>query len=259
MRVFSKLIIVALVGLCFTAALGFYWLNYDSHDLPNINVLAQFAPSQPTTTKLMCSGKQVDVVPFSAMGSNIMIALETVEAGTNKAPNANANNSNPDNSKENQAEQEKQSESTLTLQIARIMFCGEERELRRGVLEMRTAIQIQRHYSQDELKAIYLNTRSFGGDLYGLNEASQHFFHKAPADLQLPEAALLVGLIKAPNSYSPTQHPDRAIARRNEVIDEMLAAGKISAQDAAVAKNSPLLSAPAAPAQAPPAPESPAQ
>lgn len=228
MRIFSKIIIVVLLGLCFTAALGFYWLNYDSHDLPDISALAQFAPSQPGTARIVCGGAQVDVVPYSAMGGNVLAALEAAEAGTN---NPKAENPRP----------------TLMLQIARTIYCDPDRELRRGVLEMRTAIQLQRHYSQNDLKAIYLNTRSFGDNIYGVNGASQHFFHKAPGDLQIAEAALLAGLIKAPNHDSPTQHPDRALTRRNEVIDAMAAAGKISSEDAAAAKNSPLL--PVAPAQ----------
>ena len=114
------------------------------------------------------------------------------------------------------------------------------KELMRQVAEIRTAIQLERHYSRQQLFTIYANRVYLGPGLIGVQQGSEFYFRKAPAELNLPEAALLVGLIRAPAMYSPSQHPDRALRRRNEVIDAMAGNSTISATDAQAAKAAPL-------------------
>jgi membrane peptidoglycan carboxypeptidase len=80
----------------------------------------------------------------------------------------------------------------------------------------------------------------FGESLMGVQDAAQHFFHKNPNQLSPSEAALLVGLLKSPSYFSPVRHPDRALLRRNEVIDAMIASGTLAASEGAIAKASPL-------------------
>jgi hypothetical protein len=126
-------------------------------------------------------------------------------------------------------------------QLARQMLCGSKtRILKRELLELRTAIQLERRFSRDELLNIYLNREYFGPRIYGAEEASRRYFGKRAGDLSIAEAALLAGLIKSPARFSPIQHPDQALARRNEVIDAMLHRGSIRPEEAESAKRAPL-------------------
>ncbi|MCS7152738.1 MAG: PBP1A family penicillin-binding protein [Bacteroidia bacterium] len=132
--------------------------------------------------------------------------------------------------------------STITQQLARNLYdeVGVERSLWRKLKEMIVAIYLEYRYSKQEILAMYLNTVPFGGVTYGIQAASRYYFGKDVQALSLPEAALLIGLLKGPSYYSPYKHPERAIARRNVVIDLMQEAGFISAQEAAEAKKAPL-------------------
>ena len=127
-------------------------------------------------------------------------------------------------------------------QLARQMFCGSSGgNLKREILEVRTSIQLERHFNQDQLLEIYLNRACFGPGIYGVEEASRQYLGKHAEELSTAEAALLAGLIKSPARFSPIQHPDRALARRNEVIDAMLQRGSIRPEEAETAKRAPLL------------------
>lgn len=110
--------------------------------------------------------------------------------------------------------------STLTQQLARNLYksVGFEDSILRKLKEIITAIQIERTYSKEEIIEMYLNTVHFGHGTYGVEAATKRFFGKESALLTIDEAALLVGLLPAPASYSPINHPDRAIRRRNTVL-----------------------------------------
>jgi len=112
--------------------------------------------------------------------------------------------------------------------------------LNRQLDEFRTALQLERRFSRQELFTILANRLMFGEDIVGVEAASQHFFHKEPSQLLVGEAALLAGLLKAPSYLSPIKHPDRALQRRNEVIDAMLKTHSISESEAYAAKASAL-------------------
>jgi membrane peptidoglycan carboxypeptidase len=81
----------------------------------------------------------------------------------------------------------------------------------------------------------------FGEGLTGVQAASRHYFEKEPVNLSIPEAALLAGLLQAPSYYSPTKHSDRALQRRNDVIDMMIANASISSSEGENAKAAPLI------------------
>jgi len=132
--------------------------------------------------------------------------------------------------------------STITQQLARNLYdaVGVERSVWRKLKEIIVAIYLERRYSKEEILAMYLNTVPFGGVTYGIQSASRYYFGKDVKDLTLSEAALLIGLLKGPTYYSPYRYPQRALARRNLVLDLMAEAGYISAKEAAEAKKAPL-------------------
>jgi membrane carboxypeptidase/penicillin-binding protein len=130
---------------------------------------------------------------------------------------------------------------TYSLQVSRQMLCGDHRSKRkRELAELRTSIQLERRFTTNQLLDIYLNRACFGPGVYGIEKASEYYFAKPTMQLSSAEAALLVGLIRSPDYFSPVSHPDRALARRNEVIDAMAKRGSISSEQAEQAKKMPL-------------------
>ncbi len=119
--------------------------------------------------------------------------------------------------------------STLTQQLARNLYksVGFEDSILRKLKEMITAIQIERTYTKEEIIEMYLNTVHFGHGTYGVEAASKRFFGKESIYLTVDESALLVGLLPAPASYSPINHPEKAIRRRNTVLRLMRDQGYI--------------------------------
>jgi membrane peptidoglycan carboxypeptidase len=110
--------------------------------------------------------------------------------------------------------------------------------LKRHVLEYKASVQLRRRFTPEQLLTIYLNLAYFGNDLIGVESASLHYYGKHASELEIPQAALIAGLIKSPSRYSPERHPDRAKERRDEVIGEMLRNGVITAEQAAAAQQS---------------------
>src|SRR5689334_10411580 len=112
--------------------------------------------------------------------------------------------------------------STLTMQLARNLFLSPERHMERKVHEIMLAIQIERRFTKPQIFTLYANQVFLGHGIYGFEAASEYYFSKPAKQLNLDEAALLAGLPKAPTYYSPILHPDRALKRRNLVINSML-------------------------------------
>src|SRR5215468_778482 len=133
-----------------------------------------------------------------------------------------------------------QGASTLTMQLARNLFLSPDRSFQRKIQEALLAIQIERRFTKAQIFTLYANQIFLGHGTYGFESASEYYFHKPAKRLTLDEAALLSGLPKAPGYYSPITHPDRAVKRRNLVINAMLEDGKITAQQAADARTQPI-------------------
>ncbi|HXT71911.1 MAG TPA: PBP1A family penicillin-binding protein [Vicinamibacterales bacterium] len=115
--------------------------------------------------------------------------------------------------------------STITQQLARKSFLTDDKTFRRKFKEMFLAMRIERHFTKDQILELYLNRVYFGDGLYGVEAASMGYFGKPAKAVNVEEAALLAGLIKAPSAYSPTTHLDRAVARRTIVLRQMVDAG----------------------------------
>jgi penicillin-binding protein 1A len=118
--------------------------------------------------------------------------------------------------------------STITQQLARQSFLTPNKDYRRKVQELILAARIERIYSKQQILELYLNKVYFGDGLYGVEAASRGYFGKHASELTVAEAALLTGLVKSPSSYAPTVSPERAVARRNVVLQAMLESGAIT-------------------------------
>ncbi|MEZ4601660.1 MAG: penicillin-binding protein 1B [Syntrophotaleaceae bacterium] len=134
--------------------------------------------------------------------------------------------------------------STLTQQLVKNFYLTSERTLRHKFTEMIMAVLLEVHYSKEEILETYLNEVYLGQDgnraIHGFGLASQFFFDKPLTRIGLPEAALLVGLLKGPAYYSPRRHPERALKRRNLVLQEMAEAGFITEKQLLAARTAPL-------------------
>ena len=129
-----------------------------------------------------------------------------------------------------------QGASTLTMQLSRNLFLSPERHFSRKVQEAILSLQIERRFTKQQIFTMYCNQIFLGHGVYGFEAGAQYYFNKPAKELKLEEAALLAGLPKAPVSYSPINFPDRAMKRRNLVINNMLEDGKITAEEAGRAK-----------------------
>jgi penicillin-binding protein 1A len=133
-----------------------------------------------------------------------------------------------------------QGASTLTMQLARNLFLSPDRSFHRKIEEALLAIQMERRFTKQQILTLYANQIYLGHGVYGFEAASEFYFSKPAKRLSLPEAALIAGLPKSPSYYSPINHPDRALHRRNFVINNMLEDGKITTHEADAARNSSL-------------------
>ena len=133
-----------------------------------------------------------------------------------------------------------QGASTLTMQLARNLFLSPDRSFHRKIQEALLAMQIERRFTKEQILTLYANQIYLGHGVYGFEAASEFYFSKPAKQLTLPEAAMIAGLPKSPVFYSPINHPDRALHRRNLVIDAMLEDGKITTREADQARNTPL-------------------
>src|SRR6266481_7986180 len=129
-----------------------------------------------------------------------------------------------------------QGASTLTMQLSRNLFLSPERHFSRKMQEAILALQIERRFTKQQIFTLYCNQIFLGHGIYGFEAGAEYYFNKHAKSLNLEEAALLAGLPKAPVFYSPINFPDRALKRRNLVINNLLEDGKITAEEAGRAK-----------------------
>ena len=124
-----------------------------------------------------------------------------------------------------------QGASTLTQQLARILFLSNERTITRKIKELEVSARIEKTISKDQILEMYLNNVYLGAGAYGVSAASKIYFNKKLNQLTLPELALIAGLPQAPSVYNPYNNKNLAIQRRNQVLKRMLTMKYISQED----------------------------
>src|SRR3989454_11291821 len=130
----------------------------------------------------------------------------------------------------------KEGASSITQQLARNSLPLGGRTISRKVLEAMVALRIERQFTKQQILELYVNRIYFGAGCYGVETASQAYFGKSASKLNLPEAALLAGLIRSPNRFSPLKNPEGAAMQRNAVLDRMVQLKKLSPEQAEPAK-----------------------
>jgi penicillin-binding protein 1A len=130
----------------------------------------------------------------------------------------------------------RQGGSTLTQQLAKNLFLTPERSYSRKIRELILAFWLEARFSKEQLFTIYLNRVYLGAGTYGVEAAARRYFGKSTRRLNLREASVIAGLLKAPSRYSPLRDPKAAIKRGDQVLANMVAAGFLSQRDADAAK-----------------------
>lgn len=240
---------VALFAVIFVIGAGLAVLNACSKDLPNVDLLAKFEPSETsriysadgvligTLFKENRYWVPIDEIPqsmqdaivaiedsrfythhgvdFKSVGRAVILALRGGEAS--------------------------QGASTITMQLSREIFLNQEKTMHRKIQEVIIAMQIERRFTKREILERYLNQIYFGAGAYGIEAASQTYFGKKTKDLDLAQSALIAGLPPAPSVYSPFEDEESAVIRQHLVIDRMLESGYISEAQAREAKEEKLV------------------
>ncbi|MFG3453939.1 penicillin-binding protein 1B [Stutzerimonas stutzeri] len=138
----------------------------------------------------------------------------------------------------------RQGGSTLTQQLVKNFYLTNERSLSRKATEAMMAVLLELHYDKDEILEAYLNEVFLGQDgrraIHGFGLASQYFFGRPLAELKVQHVALLVGMVKGPTYYNPRRHPERALERRNLILDLLAEQRVLTPEEAAAARKTPL-------------------
>ena len=243
-----RVIFLSLLGMSaiFGCLVGYTLVSLT--DLPQIVDLEHYRPS--TTTELLdVHGRTFGsfalerrvVVPYSAIPKNLHDAILSIEDKSFES-NAGINLFRAIGAAvvDIRSKGRRQGASTLTMQLSRNLFLSFEQTYSRKLQEILLSVQIERHFTKDQIFALYCNQIYLGSGNYGFEAGSEYYFSKHIGDLTLPEAALLAALPKGPYGYSPVRRPDRAIKRRNLVLSEMRKDGKITQAQYADAAQAPL-------------------
>jgi penicillin-binding protein 1A len=238
----------ALLGLAGAAVVGFFALKF-SRDLPDYEQLSKYEP--PIMTRLHANDGRLIAeyakerrlfLPIQAVPKRAINAFLSAEdksfyehGGLDFIGIARAAVSNFQN-----ADRRPQGASTITQQVAKNFLLSNKQNYERKIKEALLSLRIEQTYSKDRILELYLNEIYFGLGAYGVGAASLVYFDKAVNELTLAESAYLAALPKAPNNYHPFRYPERAIERRNWVIDRMVENGHATREEGEAAKKEPL-------------------
>jgi len=134
--------------------------------------------------------------------------------------------------------------STITMQVARNFFLTRDKTVRRKLAEILLAFKVESTLSKQQIMELYLNKIFFGHRAYGISAAAEFYYNKSLDQLTLPEKAMLAGLPKAPSANNPLSDPERALARRNYILQRMYELGYISAAERDAAQDAPITATP---------------
>ncbi len=231
---------MALVALSVSAWIAFFgglWFAWDVYrSLPDRRALSSVGDMAQATTILDRADRPVFTifkeqrieVPLERIGPHVRAAVVSVEdqrfyshrgvdlVRIGAAVVANARSGTRG-----------QGGSTITQQLARMSFLTRKKTYTRKVKEIMAALLIERTYTKDEILELYLNKAYFGDGYHGVEAASLGFLGKHASELDVPEAALIAGLIQSPSAYAPTINMEKAVARRNIVLLTMVDSGAI--------------------------------
>lgn len=201
MKILARVVLVLTIITIAAATAFCYWLYAYSGDIPNFAALNRYSPNVPSAVASDCSSGMLNAIPYDLLGNYVQRSVSAAE-GDDRA---------------------------MSLQISRRLFCNYERQkVPRQILELKASVQIRRRFTPQQVVAIYLNGAYFGEGSFGIDAASRHYYGKSPSELSLPQAAMLLGLLKSPSAYSPSRHPERARVRRDEVLAKMIRIGAIT-------------------------------
>ncbi|GAB4522617.1 MAG: penicillin-binding protein 1A [Amphiplicatus sp.] len=245
--VFAGLSLAVIAGL---AAAAFY-LHRLSQDLPDYQVLAEYAP--PVTTRVYAGDGTLVAefarerrlfVPIEAIPDRVKFAFVSAEDknfyehnGLDFKGIVRAQISNVGNILRGRR---LEGGSTITQQVAKNFLLSSEQRIERKLREMLVTRRIEKAFDKDHILELYLNEIYLGNRSYGVAAAALNYFGKALGDLTVAEAAYLAAIPKGPSNYHPVYNHDRAVERRNWVIGRMLEDGHITQEEARAAIAAPL-------------------
>ena len=250
----SKVTAGTLLGVTMLAssvvAGGLVGLAISFRNLPDVRVLRSYVPAETThiydlkgrlLTSLHDEANR-EVVPLNKISPNLKRAVMAIEdshfyqhhginpGGVMRALAANL-----------EANQTVEGGSTLTMQLVKNLFLSPKRALSRKAAEAVLSIRLEQIFTKDQIMELYLNQVYWGHNLYGVETAAQSYFNKSAADLNLAEAAMMAGIIQAPEEYSPFSNYKLAKQRQATVLDRMVRLKWITPEEAQAAREQSLL------------------
>ncbi len=230
-RVWKGLAILA-TAVVICGVIAGVWSYFYTADLPATSQLHEFDPAMASEARLrLCDGSEavIPIVPHDNFGNYVLSGVVAAEGQPDSRSPFRALIADF-------ASDVQPRVGRYSWEIARSLVCNKPSRLGRQFEEVRVANAIERKFNHPQILTMYLNRVYLSTNTYGIEAGANLYFGKHASDLSLEEAALLVGLIRAPNRYSPKLHPERAIERRNSVLDEMVNQGSVSRADADRAK-----------------------
>ena len=238
-RLFRGLIVLAIWSLVILAGV----LAYYAYDLPDVGKIAE-TTRRPNVTLVAADGSRIaafgdlygEAVTVRGLPPHLPRAVLAVEdrrfyehpgldaLGLIRALYVNL-----------RAGRVVQGGSTISQQLAKVLFLEPDRTIKRKVQELLLALWLEQRFTKDQILTLYLNRVYLGAGAYGVDAAARRYFDKPATRVSLYEAALLAGLLRAPSRYNPANNADLADRRAKVVLEAMEAAGFVSAGEAALA------------------------
>jgi penicillin-binding protein 1A len=238
--------LILLAGIVCGSAIGAFLTL--THDLPRIQELEDFRPSSVSTV-MSAEGK---VLGEFFVEKRVPVDLEEIPPYLRQAVVATEDRRFYEHAgldwrgigrailKDIRAGRFKEGGSTITQQLAKVLFLNPEKTIQRKLKEAILALQIEKRYRKDEILSLYLNQVYLGSGAYGVEAAANRYFDKHVWELDLAECALIAGLPRGPTVYSPLVNPDKALSRRATVLKNLRDTGYITDEQYEEALDEPL-------------------